>query len=105
MPRTYRSLVRSKSEVIVAATLTSLGISWDYELKLPSRSDANDYRLPDVTVHCEVDTYCWERLGMLSVPSYKGQWERTRFSGTRRTATLATGSHPRTVSMVASTHL
>ena len=64
-------MVRSKSEVIVADTLTQLGISYEYEQKLPSKDDPNDYRLPDFTVSYEGDTFYWEHLGMLSVPSYK----------------------------------
>ena len=44
-------MVQSKSEVIVADILTSLGISWEYEQKLLSKDDnPNDYRLPDFTV-------------------------------------------------------
>jgi exodeoxyribonuclease V alpha subunit len=69
-------LVRSKSEVIVADTLTRLGISYDYEVRLPSRDDERDFRLPDFTVHYAGDTYFWEHLGMLDVPSYRESWER-----------------------------
>lgn len=71
-------LVRSKSEVIVAAALSKLGISYEYEQKLPSKDNPNDFRLPDFTVSYEGDTYYWEHLGMLSVPSYKESWERKR---------------------------
>ncbi len=69
-------LVRSKSEVIVANTLTKLGISYEYEQKLSSRENPNDFRLPDFTVSYEGDTFYWEHLGMLSVPSYQEQWEK-----------------------------
>ena len=71
-------MVRSKSEVIVADILTSLGISYEYELKLPSESNPRDFRLPDFTVSYEGDTYYWEHLGMLSVPSYREEWDRKR---------------------------
>jgi len=71
-------LVRSKSEVIVADTLTRLGISYEYEQKLTSKNDPSDFRLPDFTVSFEGDTFYWEHLGMLSVPSYKEQWTRKR---------------------------
>jgi exodeoxyribonuclease V alpha subunit len=71
-------MVRSKSEVIVADILTSLGISCEYEQKLSSKDDPNDFRLPDFTVSYEGDTFYWEHLGMLSVPSYKEQWDRKR---------------------------
>jgi len=72
-------LVRSKSEVIVADTLTRLGISYEYEKKLLNQDgDPADYRLPDFTVSYEGDTFYWEHLGMLSVPSYREQWDRKR---------------------------
>ena len=68
--------VRSKSEVIVADTLDTLEISYDYEKPLFSRSDPKDFRLPDFTVSFEGDVYYWEHLGMLGVPSYREAWER-----------------------------
>jgi len=71
-------MVRSKSEVIVADILTSLGISCEYEEKLPSKDNPKDFRLPDFTVTYEGDTFYWEHLGMLSVPSYKEAWERKK---------------------------
>ena len=49
-----------------------------YEQKLSSKGDPNDFRLPDFTVSYEGDTFYWEHLGMLSVPSYKEAWERKR---------------------------
>lgn len=70
------TMVRSKSEVIVADILTSLGISYEYEQKLSAKTDPNDFKLPDFTVSYEGDTFYWEHLGMLSVPSYKEAWER-----------------------------
>ena len=75
----YGVLVRSKSEVIVADTLTRLGISYDYEKRLLGKSGhPNDFRLPDFTISYEGDTFYWEHLGMLSVPSYREQWERKK---------------------------
>jgi hypothetical protein len=69
-------LVRSKSEVIVADTLTRLGISYEYEKRLEPKNDPKNFRLPDFTVSFEGDTFYWEHLGMLSVPSYRESWER-----------------------------
>lgn len=69
-------LVRSKSEVIVADILTSLGISYEYERILPSPTNPRDFRIPDFTVAFEGDTWYWEHLGMLAVPSYRDAWER-----------------------------
>ncbi len=72
-------MVRSKSEVIVAdIRCRNSGISCEYEQKLPSKDNPNDFRLPDFTVSYEGDTFYWEHLGMLSVPSYKEAWDRKR---------------------------
>ena len=71
-------LVRSKSEVIVADTLTRLGISYDYEKRLEPTKNPKDFRLPDFTVSYEGDVFYWEHLGMLSVPSYRESWERKK---------------------------
>jgi hypothetical protein len=71
-------LVRSKSEVIVADTLTRLGISYDYEKRLDAKGKPGDFRLPDFTVAFEGDVFYWEHLGMLSVPSYRESWERKK---------------------------
>jgi len=71
-------LERSRSEVIVADTLTRLGISYKYEQKLASPYNPTDIRFPDFTVSFEGDTVYWEHIGMLVVPSYREQWERKR---------------------------
>ncbi|MDD3827862.1 MAG: hypothetical protein PHY79_18000, partial [Anaerolineae bacterium] len=78
--RTRRGvLVRSKSEVIVADILDSLGgLSWKYEEPLRSPVNPHDYRLPDFTIGFEGDEYYWEHLGMLSTPAYRQAWERKR---------------------------
>lgn len=68
--------MRSKSEVVVAGILTSLGISFEYERRLESRTDPSDFRLPDFTVHYEGETWYWEHLGMLATPSYAEGWAR-----------------------------
>ena len=70
--------VRSKSEVVVADILDALGISYSYERPLFSRSDPNDFRLPDFTASFEGDVYYWEHLGMLNVPVYREAWKRKR---------------------------
>ena len=71
-------LVRSKSEVIVADTLTRLGPSYQYEEPLCSVDNPKDFRLPDFTVKYEGETYYWEHLGMLSIPSYAEAWEKKK---------------------------
>jgi hypothetical protein len=71
-------LVRSKSEVIVAGALSKLGISYEYEQKLSAKGNPNDFRLPDFTVSYEGDTYYWEHLGMMSIPSYREGWDRKK---------------------------
>jgi hypothetical protein len=71
-------LVRSKSEVIVADTLTRLGIDYKYEESLHDKEDPTDFRLPDFTIAYEGETWYWEHLGMLSIPSYAAAWERKK---------------------------
>ncbi len=68
-------LVRSKSEVIVADTLTRLGLSYEYEKRLEAPGNHKDFRLPDFTVTYRGDIFYWEHLGMLHVPSYRREWE------------------------------
>lgn len=70
--------VRSKSEVIVADILESLGLSYDYELPLAAPNDPRDFRLPDFTVYHEGKRWYWEHLGMLAVEAYRDAWERKR---------------------------
>jgi ATP-dependent exoDNAse (exonuclease V) alpha subunit len=67
-------LVRSKSEVIVANMLIDLGISYEYEKPLYSKTDPKDFRLPDFTVKYEGEQFYWEHLGMLFEPGYKEEW-------------------------------
>jgi len=72
-------MVRSKSEVIVANELINAGISLiekNYEMKLTSKDNPYDYKLPDFTFTCQGSEYFWEHLGMLSVEQYKKSWER-----------------------------
>jgi exodeoxyribonuclease V alpha subunit len=71
-------LVRTKSEVIVADILTKLGLTYDYEKRLPSKENLSDFRLPDFTVYYEGDIWYWEHLGMLSIPSYRASWDRKK---------------------------
>lgn len=68
--------MRSKSEVIVANILLDLGLNPRYEVPLYAQGSKKDFRLPDFTVSYEGDTYYWEHLGMLSVPSYREAWAR-----------------------------
>jgi len=68
--------VRSKSEVIVADTLESLGVSYEYEKVLAPPDDPKNFRLPDFTVGYQGDVYYWEHLGMLTVPAYREGWEK-----------------------------
>jgi len=71
-------LFRSKSEVIIADILARLGASYEYEKKLVSCNDPHDFHLPDFTLSFEGDTFYWEHLGMLAIPSYREAWERKR---------------------------
>jgi hypothetical protein len=68
-----KELMRSKSEVIVANTLRSLGIEYSYEelLRMPDGS----VREPDFTVQRpgQLPVY-WEHLGMLDLAGYRADW-------------------------------
>lgn len=67
-------LVRSKSEVIIANLLHEEEIPFQYEVPLYAE-DGTMY-LPDFTVTFKGETYYWEHVGMLDVPSYKAHWEK-----------------------------
>ncbi|MGV9141464.1 MAG: exodeoxyribonuclease V, partial [Promethearchaeota archaeon] len=71
-------LVRSKSEVIIANMLYSLGLSYEYEEPLYSGTDERDFRLPDFTIKYEGEKYFWEHLGMLEIPEYRRDWDRKK---------------------------
>lgn len=71
--------VRSKSEVIVADVLDSIGLTeWEYERRLANSTNARDFRLPDFTIGFQGDVVYWEHLGMLNLPAYREGWERKR---------------------------
>jgi hypothetical protein len=72
------TLVRSKSEVIIADALHAAGVQFSYET--PFTGHDGTIRLPDFTIE-DADTgeaYIWEHLGMLSNPDYARAWERKR---------------------------
>jgi hypothetical protein len=67
-------LMRSKSEVIVANTLRSLGVNYSHEelLRMPDGS----VREPDFTIRRPGQpTVYWEHLGMLDRAGYRADWE------------------------------
>ena len=72
------TLVRSKSEVIIANALSAAGVEFDYEKEF--RGHDGSFRLPDFTIEDAAtgETYIWEHLGMLSNPQYKRAWERKK---------------------------
>ena len=68
-------LVRSKSEVIVANILHSLGVTYAYEQPFPGQDGS--IRYPDFTIEdAESGRRVFlEHLGMMSEPSYRSRWE------------------------------
>ena len=72
------TLVRSKSELIVADALSAAGIEFAYEKEF--RGYDGSPRFPDFTIEDAAtgDTYLWEHLGMLANPQYARAWERKR---------------------------
>jgi exodeoxyribonuclease V alpha subunit len=67
------SMVRSKSEVIIANLLTAGGIPFRYEL--PLFAPDGTFYLPDFTIDWRGKKFFWEHLGMLRDPKYKKAWE------------------------------
>jgi hypothetical protein len=70
------TLVRSKSEVLIADALTGEGVPWAYEK--PFEGTDGRLRLPDFTIEDELSgqIYLWEHLGMLHDPGYSQAWDR-----------------------------
>jgi hypothetical protein len=69
-----KELMRSKSEVIVANVLRSLGIEYSYEelLRMPD----GGVREPDFTIRRPGRSpIYWEHLGMLDLAGYRADWE------------------------------
>lgn len=75
---TNGTLVRSKSEVIVANELSAAGIEFAYEKRF--RGHDGTFRYPDFTIEDAAtgETFIWEHLGMLSDPRYAQEWERKK---------------------------
>ena len=70
------TLVRSKSEVIIADALSAAGVEFAYEKEF--RGHDGSLRLPDFTIEDAAtgETYIWEHLGMLSNPQYARAWDQ-----------------------------
>ena len=70
------TMVRSKSEVIIANLFNEMRIKYEYEKPL-SPEGTEGKRWPDFTIeHQNLDgEYYWEHLGMLHVPDYREDWE------------------------------
>jgi ATP-dependent exoDNAse (exonuclease V) alpha subunit len=73
--RTARGeMVRSKSEVIVANILDSLGAEYAYEAPLEMLDGTS--RLPDFTIsRTGKPPIYWEHLGMLDLSGYRADWD------------------------------
>ena len=68
-------LVRSKSEVIVANTLRTLGLEYVYERELIMGDGTR--RLPDFTIIRKGSKpVYWEHLGMLDSAGYRADWDK-----------------------------
>jgi hypothetical protein len=68
--------VRSKSEVIIADALCTVGVKYRYEQELVGSDDRHKY--PDFTIE-DTDagvTYYWEHLGMLRDSVYQARWQK-----------------------------
>ncbi len=68
-------LVRSKSEVIIANELVYRGLEFEYEKEF--EAEDGQKRIPDFTfIDAAGERILLEHLGMLSIPSYKHDWEK-----------------------------
>lgn len=64
-------MVRSKSEVIIANTLTSYGIPFNYEEKFDYLGEGYQTIYPDFTIHLPTGKLIlWEHLGLLDKEKY-----------------------------------
>lgn len=82
--RTIRGeLVRSKSELVIANYLHSIGLLYVYERELAGRVDPDRLR-PDFSFIDDAgDIVIWEHLGMLDRPDYVAGWDWKRAWYTR----------------------
>ena len=70
-------LVRSKSEVIISNELEYRELPFEYEREFIGTNGQK--RIPDFTfVDAAGDIIILEHLGMLSIPSYKADWEKKK---------------------------
>lgn len=68
-------LVRSKSEVIIANLLITTPIDFEYEREYKGKNGQK--RIPDFTfIDAAGELIILEHLGMMSIPSYKSDWEK-----------------------------
>ena len=69
-------LLRSKSEVVIANCLHSIGLHYEYERDLEGTADPG-HRRPDFTIIGRTgNVILWEHLGMLDDPLYAEHWHR-----------------------------
>ena len=74
--RTSKGLaVRSKSELLIAEALGSVGVEFEYEKPLTLGGYT---RYPDFTIEDEISgrTVYWEHLGMLDRADYRNAWQK-----------------------------
>lgn len=66
------TMVRSKSEVIIANILHDRAIPFEYEAKLETGD--GEFHAPDFTIVWKGKKYFWEHLGMLENAGYQADW-------------------------------
>jgi len=70
-------LVRSKSEVIIANMMIEKQIDFEYEREFIGKNGQK--RIPDFTfIDAAGELLILEHLGMMSIPSYKADWEKKK---------------------------
>lgn len=68
-------LVKSKSEVVIANILTHLGLIYAYEKPLCSKTDRQEFRIPDFTITYDGEEFYWEHLTLPKDLEHKKKWE------------------------------
>jgi hypothetical protein len=74
------TVLASKSELFIYERAKAAGLRPQYEVRLPSRTGDDSWKLPDFTFLDDADepAVFWEHLGMLDVRDYAEGWERKR---------------------------
>lgn len=72
------TMVRSKSEVIIANELENAGLDWHYENDGNYITINGNKYLPDFVINHNGKKYYWEHLGLLNKDDYRERWQKKK---------------------------